>query len=213
MNKNGVKINFSELRNRMVDEQLIARGIRDTLILSAMRKVKRELFVPKEYRAYAYEDRPLPIGFGQTISQPYIVGFMCELLELKGNEKVLDIGTGSGYQAAVLSYCARKIVSIEVIKNLYLRAKLLFAKLQLRNILVVCADGKKGYKKEALYDGIICAAATKEIPQAWKDQIKEGGKIVFPKQKRFNQELVVIEKNNGKFKEKNYGNVVFVPLI
>ena len=206
-------MNYSKLRSEMVKEQVERRGVLDRRVLKAMQEVPRHLFVPEDARPEAYDDHPLPIGQGQTISQPYIVALMSELLELKGNEKALEIGTGSGYQAAILSRLAKKVISLERIKEIAERARKLLAKNHYNNISVVHADGTKGYAKEAPYDAIIVTAAAGSVPKALLSQLAEGGRLVAPIGGSYSQELLRIRKVNGEFKEEHHGGVVFVPLI
>lgn len=205
---------FQQQRYLMVATQLEARGIKDDRVLNAFREIKREEFIPSDYRNYAYEDRPLPIGHSVTISQPYIVALMCQILEVKSTDKILDIGTGSGYQAAILSKLCEKVYTIERIAELAEKAKRLFDKLSLTNVDVAIKDGTDGYEKHAPYNKIIVAAATKEIPRAWIDQLKMGGKIVFPKIDDNNmQYLTEVQKRKKGIIEIDHGGVVFVPLI
>lgn len=204
---------FEKKREWMVKAQLLNRGIVDQRVIEAMKKVPREEFVLPKVRARAYDDCALPLKFGQTISQPYIVALMCQLLELKGNEKILDVGTGSGYQAAVLSLLAKRVVSIERIPQLAHSARERLKRLGYKNVKVVIGDGSKGVSEEAPFDGIVCAAAVSDLPSAWKKQIKKGGRIVFPLKKRLGQELVRVTKVDNRFLEENFGGVAFVPLI
>ena len=213
MNKMDKK-GFARLRKKIVESQLLDRGISDVQVIKAIGSIPREEFVLARYRNQAYIDGPLPIGFGQTISQLYIVALMCQLLELKGKERVLDVGTGSGYQAAVLSLLVEKVISIERVPQLAKRAKEKFKKLGFRNIQVVIGDGSMGFKKEAPFEAIICGAASKTIPEAWREQLASGGRIVFPlKDKDGYQELVRVTKRGGRFIREEFGGVVFVPLI
>ncbi|MFH1335665.1 MAG: protein-L-isoaspartate(D-aspartate) O-methyltransferase, partial [Candidatus Zixiibacteriota bacterium] len=171
---------YSEERERMVEKQIEARGVKDKLVLAAMRKVPRHLFVPENWREQAYTDGPLPIGESQTISQPYIVGLMTELLNLKGGEKILEIGTGSGYQAAVLAEITKEVYTIEIICPLAQRAESTLKELEYNNITVRCADGYQGWKEHAPFDGVIVTAAPDHIPQPLVDQLKVGGRLVIP---------------------------------
>ena len=202
---------FKHQREIMVRQQILSRGIRDKKVLSAMRKVPREKFVSLKNIDSAYEDRPLPIGQGQTISQPYIVALMTENLDLSGNEKVLEIGTGSGYQAAVLSEIVKEVYSIEIIEKIYKRVKELLS--GRKNIKISNHDGSKGWKKYAPYDRIIVTAAPGSIPAAFTDQLKDGGIMVIPVGPRgWDQELIkVIKKKNGIAKTR-ICDVAFVPL-
>jgi len=197
----------------MVKRQLLRRGIVDSKVIKAMGIVPREKFVPLELREYAYDDWPLTIGFGQTISQPYVVALMCQLLKLKGGEKVLDVGTGSGYQAAILSLLAKQVISIERFSRLAQAAKNRLEKLGYSNVEVIIGDGTKGLAKEAPFDAIVCGAAASVIPKAWKEQLRNGGRIVLPLKKSWGQELVRVTKKAGRFFEESFGSVAFVPLV
>jgi protein-L-isoaspartate(D-aspartate) O-methyltransferase len=206
-------MNYDKLRSDMIKHQIENRGIIDQKLLKAMREIPRELFVPENMKASAYEDNPLPIGKGQTISQPYIVALMTELLELRGNERVLEIGAGSGYQAAILSKLAKQVISIERVKELALRTKKLLRKYEYKNITVLHGDGTKGYEKEAPYDAIIITAAAQKIPKKLIEQLANNGRLVAPIGPRYHQELVRIRKRNGVLEEDYHGGVIFVPLI
>jgi protein-L-isoaspartate(D-aspartate) O-methyltransferase len=206
-------MNYSKQRSEMVKGQIEERGIVDKRVLKVMREIHREDFVPENMRESAYDDNPLPIGNGQTISQPYIVAEMTELLELRGNEKVLEIGTGSGYQAAILSRLAKKVITIERVKELAEKTGKLLQKKGYKNVEVVFGDGTKGYAKEAPYDAIIVTAAAEKIPKKLIEQLAEGGRLVAPVGPRYHQELIRIIKRNGKLEEDYHGGVIFVPLI
>lgn len=196
----------------MVEEQIIARGIRDERVIQAMLKVERDQFVPENLRQFAYEDRPLPIGYGQTISQPYIVALMTSLLGLKGDEKVLEIGTGSGYQAAILAELTKEVYTIEIIPQLAKQAESRLKKLGYKNVKVKCGDGFEGWPEYAPFDCIIVTCAPEEIPPLLIQQLKEGGRMVIPVGK-FWQELKLVVKENGKIKVKDIIPVRFVPMI
>ncbi len=198
-------------REKMVNDQIIMRGVKDKLVLSAMRKVPRHEFVPENLRRYAYEDTPLEIGEDQTISQPYIVALMTELLGLKGGEKVLEIGTGSGYQAAILAEIAKEVYTIEIIKSLADSAKERLKRLGYKNITVKCGDGYQGWKEYAPFDGIIVTAAPDHIPQPLIDQLKVGGRLVIPVGSEI-QELKLLIKTDKGIIEKNIIPVRFVPM-
>ncbi|PIU02192.1 protein-L-isoaspartate O-methyltransferase [Candidatus Shapirobacteria bacterium CG09_land_8_20_14_0_10_49_15] len=200
---------YNQWRTMMVEQQLKARGITDKKILKVMGEIPREKFVPVQLRDQAYNDYPLAIGFGQTISQPYVVALMCQLLELKGDEKVLDVGTGSGYQAAVLSRLAKQVVTIEKIARLAKSARVRLKKLGFNNVRVVSGNGYQGYFPAAPYEAIKAAAAVSAMPLTWAKQLKMGGRMVFP----LGQELVKISKQKNRLVRKNYGGVTFVPLI
>ncbi|MBU0686294.1 MAG: protein-L-isoaspartate(D-aspartate) O-methyltransferase [Candidatus Margulisbacteria bacterium] len=201
------------LRDEMVDTQLIARGIRDPKVLKAFRKVPRHLCVPANIQDAAYDDCALPIGEGQTISQPYMVAIMTELLELTGKETILEIGAGSGYQAAILCELARKVISVERVKTLADRASNKLKELGYQNFEVVVGNGAKGYKKQAPYDRILVTAAADKIPQSLIDQLKEGGKLIIPVGNPYFQTLTIIEKIKGEIVTTESIGCVFVPLI
>ncbi|MCX8031551.1 MAG: protein-L-isoaspartate(D-aspartate) O-methyltransferase [Thermodesulfovibrionales bacterium] len=205
--------NYELLRNWMVDTQLIPRGIKDKRVLEVMRKVPRHLFVPEKYRDDAYDDMALPIGEGQTISQPYMVAIMTELLELTGVEKVLEIGTGSGYQAAILAELAKEVYTIERIEALGENVREKLREMGYNNIYVVVADGSKGLPEKAPFDRIIITAATPKIPLCLTEQLNEGGIIVAPVGQRFSQVLIKAKKVKGILKEEYHTPCVFVPLI
>ena len=191
--------------------QVQAQGVTDPLVLAAMTKVQRHLFVPENYRSQAYKDHPLPIGEGQTISQPFIVGFMTQALRLKGGEKVLEIGTGSGYQAAVLGQIAKDVYTIEILCKLATSAANLLAQLKYDNIHVKCADGYKGWPDKAPFDAIMVTAAPNHIPQPLVDQLAVGGRMIIPVG-RFFQELILIEKTDHGITKKSVLPVAFVPM-
>jgi len=203
---------FSEARRRMVASQMRGRGISDQRVLEAMERVPRHLFVTGGGWA-AYDDTPLPIGGGQTISQPYMVAAMTEALALKGEETVLEIGTGSGYQAAVLAELCRQVYSIERIPELADRAKRVLHDLGYENVEVVIDDGTLGLPEHAPYDGIIVTAATPSLPPPWVEQLVEGGRIVAPVGDRWTQSLVIATKERGQLKQRTSFACVFVPLI
>jgi protein-L-isoaspartate(D-aspartate) O-methyltransferase len=205
---------FDSLRERMVREQIEARGVKDAAVLKSMRRVPRHLFVPPNLRTASYEDHPLPIGQGQTISQPYIVAVMSELLQVKPDHKVLEIGTGSGYQAAVLSPLAGKIFSIEIVPELAASAQSLLKTLGCANVVVRRGDGYKGWPEEAPFDRIILTAAPVEIPEALIGQMKAGGVLVAPVGPMFDQDLVVLRKDEkGRLQQRSVFAVRFVPMV
>lgn len=206
-------IDYERLRNLMVDTQLISRGISDKRVLAAMRKVPRHLFMPEQNRHDAYEDMALPIGEGQTISQPYMVAIMTQLLELKGNEKVLEIGTGSGYQAAILAELAREVYTIERIEALGERVRSHLKDMGYDNIYVFIGDGSKGLEEKAPFDRIIITAATPKIPDCLISQLNEDGIIVAPVGQRFSQLLIKVRKSKGKLLDEYSTPCIFVPLI
>jgi protein-L-isoaspartate(D-aspartate) O-methyltransferase len=201
----------AEARARMVDNQIAARGIRDPATLAAMRKVPRHLFVPETWRDEAYADSPLPIGGGQTISQPYIVAYMTEILELKRTSKVLEIGTGSGYQAAILGEIAREVYSIEIVDALAARSSRLLADLGYRNVQVRAGDGYQGWPDRAPFDAIIVTAAPDHVPKPLVDQLAVGGRMVIPVGAMY-QELMLITRTPSGIVERRTIPVRFVPL-
>lgn len=208
----GVALDTSVKKEEMIREQIVARGIKDARVISTMRKVERHLFVPLRLRGYAYDDGPLPIGYDQTISQPYIVAFMTEALELKADDVVLEIGTGSGYQAAILAEIARQVYTIEILKPLAEQARERLSALGYRNIEVKYGDGYLGWPEYAPFDKIIVTAAPNEIPMELVKQLKVGGKMVLPIGS-FYQELYLITKTEGGFIKKALLPVRFVPMI
>ncbi len=207
-----MKKNYQKKREKMVKDQIEARGIKDGKILEAMRKVPRHLFVPWNMRAYAYHDEPLPIGEGQTISQPYIVAYMSEVLRLKGNEKILEVGTGSGYQAAILAEVGKEVYTLDIVKSLSLRAEKVLKKMEYKNIYFKVGDGTYGWKEHAPYDAIMVTAAPVAVPEALRQQLKVSGRMIVPVGSAF-QELVLVTREKKKFKEKKLLPVRFVPLI
>jgi protein-L-isoaspartate(D-aspartate) O-methyltransferase len=196
----------------MVEKQLRPRGIDDPRVLRAMAKVPREKFVAPELAASAYDDRPLPIGFDQTISQPFIVAFMTQALKPKPTDRVLEIGTGSGYQAAVLGELVAQVYSIEIVRPLAQRAAVVLNALGYKNVLVKAGDGYKGWPEHAPFDAIIVTAAPDHIPQPLVDQLKEGGRMIIPVGKTSAQELYLLEKRRGAIKQTAVIPVKFVPL-
>jgi protein-L-isoaspartate(D-aspartate) O-methyltransferase len=204
---------YKAMREQMVKNQIESRGITDPEILRAMRKVPRHLLVPVDQREYAYEDRPLPIGEGQTISQPYIVAYMTDLIAPKKYMKVLEIGTGSGYQAAVLAEMVEEVCTIEIVENLGKRAKKDLDNLGYTNINFRIGDGYQGWKEQSPFDAIIVTAAAEKVPQPLIDQLKEGGKMVIPVGPEGKvQDLLLLEKSKGQIKTTNLGPVRFVPF-
>lgn len=200
-------------RQRMVRTQLEGRGIKDELVLQAMGRIPREAFVPEALRDRAYDDTPLPIGDGQTISQPYIVALMTQTLELKGTEKVLEIGTGSGYQAAVLAEICDKVFSIERSYALSARARKILEDLGYTNVLLRVGDGTVGWAEFSPYDRIVVTAAAPSIPKTLSNQLKVGGILVVPVGDRLQQELMVVRRTETDFTVQSAGPCVFVPLI
>jgi protein-L-isoaspartate(D-aspartate) O-methyltransferase len=204
---------FSSKRKRMVDQQMVSRGIRDERVLEAMLAIPRHEFVPPDQAHLAYIDAPLPIGNNQTISQPYIVALMTELLCLKGEETVLEIGTGSGYQAAILAHLAKKVYSIERIPELAARARALLHLLQLENIEVIDGDGSCGLAEHAPYQAIIVTASAPEVPKPLEDQLSDGGRLVVPVGSRVGQVLELWRREGPKLVCEKLAPVAFVPLI
>jgi protein-L-isoaspartate(D-aspartate) O-methyltransferase len=197
----------------MVEYQIAARGVRDPRVLSAMREIPRHLFIPPPYDRSAYNDSPLPIGHGQTISQPYIVALMTELLQTGPSDNVLEIGSGCGYQAAVLSTLVKKVTSIERLDTVAGLARTNLAALNLHNVEVITGDGTKGYAENAPYDGIIITAATPGVPKPLLDQLAEHGRLVAPVGSRDIQELIRLTRLGGTMTRECFGGVRFVPLI
>jgi protein-L-isoaspartate(D-aspartate) O-methyltransferase len=209
----GLEEEAARLRAQMVETQIRSRGVSDERVLAAMLKVPRHLFIPDADIYSAYADHPIPIGSSQTISQPYMVAIMTEHLALKGHEKVLEVGTGSGYQAAVLAELAAELYTIERISGLAETARRLLSDLGYQNIHVIVADGTRGLPEHAPYDGIIVTAAAPGLAQPWVQQLAEGGRLVAPVGDRWTQELVVARKVGGKIEQKSEGGCCFVPLI
>ncbi len=203
---------FDGPRQRMVADQIEARGVRDGRVLAAMRRVPRHRFVPEDEAAMAYEDHPLPIGQGQTISQPYIVAAMTELLELEPGDRVLEIGTGSGYQAAVLAEIGAKVFSIEIVPELAERARRTLSETGHPEVTVVTGDGWKGLPDRAPFDAIIVTAAPDRVPEALIDQLRPGGRLVVPVGTYF-QTLRVIEKTESGVESRDVFGVRFVPMV
>lgn len=207
-----MKKDFKEKREKMVRSQIESRGIKDQRVLEAMKKVPRHQFVPQNSREFAYHDEPLPIGEGQTISQPYIIAYMTEVLKLKEKDEVLEIGTGSGYQAAVLAEIVSKVYSIEAIQSLSRKAQQTLKDLGYTNIYLKVGDGTWGWKEQAPFDAILVTAAPSSIPQPLQDQMKEGGRMVLPVGETY-QDLYLLVKKKGEFEKKKLLPVRFVPLI
>jgi len=200
-------------RERMVREHLAARGIEDQRVLDAMLRIPREEFVPAFLAQYAYDDRPLYIGYDQTISQPYIVGLMTEALQLKGKERVLEIGTGSGYQTAVLALLCAEVYTIERIRKLSVRAQKTLEKLGITNVQFRVGDGALGWPEAAPFDGILVTAGASDLPKALTEQLAEGGRLVIPIGPLGSQTLHRITREQGKLTDEKLTRVAFVPLI
>jgi len=204
---------FAAQRQRMVQQQLKAHGIKDERVLAAMAKVPREEFIPAGARVEAYEDGPLPIGYDQTISQPYIVAFMTDQLRPKRSGRVLEIGTGSGYQAAILAELVTEVYTIEIVEPLAKAAEATLQRLGYKNVHLKVGDGYKGWQEEAPFDAIIVTCAPDKVPQPLVDQLKDGGRMVIPVGERFAQQLYLLEKKNGQLKESVTLPVRFVPML
>ena len=200
-------------RRAMIERDLVGRGIRDVRVLEVMGSIERDLFVPEKLRAYAYADRPLPIGEGQTLSQPYVVALMTELLNLKGMERVLEIGTGSGYQTTVLGKLAAEVYSIEILPTLSKRAKTLLEGLGCDNVHLKVGDGFFGWEEQGPFDAILVTAAAPKIPEILWGQLREGGRLIMPLgADRQLQRLVRVTKTDGKQVIEEITGVLFVPL-
>jgi protein-L-isoaspartate(D-aspartate) O-methyltransferase len=197
----------------MVESQLVRRGIKDKRVLDAMRKVPRHLFIPEDMRDLAYCDGPLPIGHGQTISQPYIVALMTELLELTGQETVLELGTGSGYQAAILSCLVPQVYSIERHAALAQQAEKVLSELGYDNVVISVGDGTLGWPEHSPYEAIIATAAAPDIPQPLTDQLADGGRLVAPVGSRWSQVLVKVKRQGETLAREHLTAVAFVPLV
>lgn len=204
---------FSRKRNAMVEEQLKARHIRDERVLSVMREIPRHRFLPPTLASRAYEDGPLPIGEGQTISQPYIVAEMTQALWLRGTEKVLEIGTGSGYQTAILSCLSREVVTVERLESLSRAAQEKLTSLGMDNIRFRVGDGTLGAPDDAPFDRVIVTAAAPEVPEPLFAQLREDGIMVIPIGGRWEQELVSVRKDKGEARKEYLGGCRFVPLL
>ena len=206
-------MDFDAAREKMVLEQLVDRGIKNQEVIRAFLKVPRHLFVEQALRERAYGDYPLPIGLNQTISQPYMVALMCELLELKGNEKVLEIGTGSGYETAILAELAERVFSIERLDFLTQNALTVLDKLKYNNVVTKVTDGTYGWREESPFDGIVVTAASPQIPKRLLDQLAVKRHLVIPKGDAFSQTLFKITKAEKGFDTKSITGCVFVKLI
>ena len=203
---------FEQQRQNMVEAQIKGRGVTDKLVLQAMRTIPRQEFVPAEYQNQAYEDYPLPIGHNQTISQPYIVAYMTEILNLDSTETVLEIGTGSGYQAAVLSKCAEQVYTIEIVEPLCEESRQLLDSLGYNNVHVRCGDGYQGWPEHAPFDAIIVTAAPPDVPEALVEQLANGGRLVIPVGKYVQNLMLITKDANGNLNEEKLIPVRFVPM-
>jgi protein-L-isoaspartate(D-aspartate) O-methyltransferase len=202
---------YTAARLKMVRTQIVARGVTDSVVVAAMRRVPRHLFVPEEYRASAYSDTPLPIGLGQTISQPYVVALMTEALELKGGEKVFEVGTGSGYQAAVLAEMGAEVYTMEIVEELAEKAAERLKALGYSKVHVRAGDAYQGWVEHSPFDAVIVTAAPDHIPQPLVDQLKVGGRMVIPVGEGY-QDLILLTKTRTGVVKKSLGPVVFVPM-
>jgi len=205
------EINFEKMRRWMVETQIISRGVRDKRVIDAFLSVPRERFVPEHIREYAYEDGPLGIGEGQTISQPYIVALMTEALCLEGKEKVLEVGTGSGYQAAILAEMGCDVYSVERVPELASKAEKVLKEMGY-NVKIKIGDGTLGWEEFSPYDRIIVTAAGPDIPPSLYAQLKDGGLMIMPVGDRYFQELILVRKSGNRMEKKNLGGCQFVPL-
>lgn len=204
---------YQLLRKRMVEEQIIARGIKDKAVIKAFLKVERHKFLPPHLRLFAYEDSALPIGEGQTISQPYMVALMTELVELKPTDRVLEIGTGSGYQAAILAELAKEVYTIEILPSLAEKAKKVLKELGYKNIQLRCADGYLGWPEASPFDAIVVTCAPEEIPPPLIEQLAEGGRMIIPLGREGEvQDLVLIRKKNSHLEKTIISTCLFVPM-
>jgi protein-L-isoaspartate(D-aspartate) O-methyltransferase len=204
---------YADERKRMVDQQIHQRGIADGRLLAAMGSTPRHRFLRDPDDGAAYRDNPLPIGDGQTISQPYMVALMTESLRLTGDERVLEIGTGSGYQAAILAQLSRHVTSVERLSSLAERARAILTGLGHENVDVVVGDGSLGYAEAAPYDRVIVTAGAPRLADAWVEQLAEGGRLIAPIGGRWGQILTVVTRNGGELKHETAGGCVFVPLV
>ena len=205
-------MDLNQARARMVQEQIEARGVRDPRVLAAMRSVERHRFIPSEYAEHAYDDGPLPIGDSQTISQPYMVALTCEAAALSGSERVLEIGTGSGYQAAVLAHLTREVYSIECIEHLHQRARILLNAMGPANVHLILGDGSEAYAAAAPYDAIVVSAAMPHIPRVMLQQLAPAGRLVAPIGEDELQSLVRVSLNNGHWQEEYFGECRYVKM-
>lgn len=206
-------MNYKSKMREMVKAQIMARGISDKKVLKAMLRVPRHLFVPPNLRKLAYDDRPLPIGEDQTISQPYMVALMTQCLDLKGGDKVLEIGTGSGYQTAILAEIAKEVYTVERFPSLLEGARQVLDELGYKNIRFKVGDGTMGWQEYAPYDKIIVTAAAPSVPGPLFSQLREGGRLVIPIGSRYSQDLKIVRKEEGQMQIEDVCGCVFVPLV
>lgn len=206
-------LDYTRVREKMVQEQIIDRGIKDSRVIDAMRKIPRHLFVPDALLGRAYGDTALPIGDGQTITQPYMVAYLSEALGLRGNERVLEVGTGSGYQAAVLACLAERVYSVERIRSLLERARKTLDRIHCQNVVTKLSDGSYGWEEEAPFDAILITAGAPSLPQPLVDQLKIGGTMVIPVGERNNQRLIRVRKNSRAWSEEDLMKCNFVALV
>jgi len=200
--------------NNMIESQIIRRGITDSTVINAMKSVDRSIFVRDTEKEYSYDDSPLPIGYGQTISQPYIVAYMTEILQIKNDHKILEIGTGSGYQTAILATIASEVFTIEAIEELSLKASITLKTAGFHNICTKCSDGYNGWIENAPYDSIIVTAAAPKIPNPLIEQLKDPGRMIIPVGKQYStQHMILVNKSKGIITEKKLIPVRFVPFI
>jgi len=204
---------YAGQRRKMVEEQILGRGIKDLSVMEGLSRVPRHLFVNSSLQHRAYGDCPLPIGENQTISQPYIVALMTQVLDLKGGERVLEIGTGSGYQTAILAELASHVFTIERVKPLVKKTKELLEGLKYKNIVFKTFDGTYGWRDQSPFDAILISAATPSIPKSLIEQLADKGRLVAPVGERESQDLIVLNKNGNKVMERKIGSCKFVPLI
>ena len=204
---------YAGQRRKMVEEQILGRGIKDLSVMEVLSRVPRHLFVNSSLQHRAYGDCPLPIGENQTISQPYIVALMTQVLDLKGGERVLEIGTGSGYQTAILAELAAHVFTIERVKPLVKKTKELLEGLKYKNIVFKTFDGTYGWRDQSPFDAILISAATPSIPKSLIEQLADKGRLVAPVGERESQDLIVLNKNGNRIMERKIGSCKFVPLI
>lgn len=206
-------MDYTNLRKAMVESQLVARDITDEKVIRAFNLVERDKFVPDEFKKNSYEDHPLPIGDNQTISQPYIVALIVQILKLEGNEKVLEVGTGSGYETAILCQIVKDVFTVECIDALSRNAQKILNETGYKNIHFKIGDGTQGWPQEAPFDRIIVSAASSKVPEPLLDQLNDPGRLVIPVGDRFNQNLIVINKEDGRLQTSNICGCSFVPLV